>query len=49
MEVLLLLIIILALLGFCFPYEVENCCFHDSEELCWDFDGDYIESIDFFQ
>ena len=29
--------------GFFIPYEVEYCSL---EELCWDFDGDCIESID---
>jgi hypothetical protein len=31
---------------FAFPDEFENCFFHVFKELCWDFDGDYIESID---
>ena len=31
-----------------FPYEVEYCSFKVCEELCWDFDGDCIESIDCF-
>ena len=31
---------------FSFPDEFENCSFYVFEELCWDFDGDYIESID---
>jgi hypothetical protein len=31
---------------FAFPAEFENCSFHIFEELCWDFDGDCIESID---
>ena len=26
--------------------EFDNCSFHVFEELCWDFDGDCIESID---
>ena len=33
---------------FAFPDEFENCSFHVFEELCWDFDGDSIESIDCF-
>jgi hypothetical protein len=32
---------------FAFLDELENCSFHVFEELCWDFDGDCIESIDF--
>jgi hypothetical protein len=28
-----------------FPYEVESCSFHVCEELCWNFDGDCIESV----
>ena len=31
---------------FSFPDKFENCSFYVFEELCWDFDGDYIESID---
>ena len=31
---------------FAFPDEFENCSFHVFEELCWNFDGDRIESID---
>ncbi|KAL6086712.1 hypothetical protein STEG23_032488 [Scotinomys teguina] len=34
--------------GFVFPYEVESCSFQVCEELCWDFDGDCIESVDCF-
>jgi hypothetical protein len=30
---------------FAFPGEFENCSFHVFEKLCWDFDGDCIESI----
>jgi hypothetical protein len=46
--VLLLLRIVFANLGYflTFPDEIENCSFHVFEELCWDFDGDCIESID---
>jgi hypothetical protein len=31
---------------FAFEDEFENCFFHVFEELCCDFNGDYIESID---
>ena len=31
---------------FAFPDVFENCSFHVFEELCCDFDGDFIESID---
>ena len=31
--------------SFVFPYEVENCSFKVCGELCWDFYGDCIESI----
>jgi hypothetical protein len=45
--VLLLLRIVFTLLSFfAFPDEFENCSFYVFEELCWNFDGDYIESID---
>jgi hypothetical protein len=30
---------------FDFPYNLENCSFHVFEELCWDFDGECIESV----
>ena len=33
---------------FAFPYEVEDCSFEVFEEFCWDLDGDYFESIDYF-
>jgi hypothetical protein len=33
---------------FAFPGEFENCSFHVFEELCWEFDGDCIESVDCF-
>ena len=47
LEVLLLLTIVLAILGFfVVPYEVENCSFLVCAELCWSFDGDCIESVD---
>jgi len=29
--------------SFAFPDEFENSSFHVFEELCWEFDGDYIE------
>jgi hypothetical protein len=45
--ILLLLRIVLAILGFvAFPDEFESSSFHVFEELCWDFDGNCIESID---
>ena len=31
---------------FAFPDEFEICSFQVFEELCWDIDGDCIESID---
>ena len=31
-----------------FPYEIENWSLHAFEELCWDFDGDCVESVDCF-
>jgi hypothetical protein len=31
---------------FAFPDGFENCSFPVFEELCWDFDGDCIESVD---
>ena len=33
---------------FIFPYEVEYFSFGVCEELCWDFDGAFIESVDCF-
>ena len=33
---------------FLFLYEVENCSFKVCKELCWNFDGDCIESVDCF-
>ena len=45
--VLLLLKIVFAILFFfSFPDEFEKCSSHVFEELCWDFDGGCIESID---
>ena len=35
-------------LGFFFPDEIENCSFHDFEELCWNFDGVFVKSVDYF-
>jgi hypothetical protein len=31
-----------------FPYKVENCSFKVRKELCWNFDGNCIESVDCF-
>jgi hypothetical protein len=31
---------------FAFPDEFENCSFYRFVELCWDFDGDCIDSIE---
>ena len=33
---------------FVFPYKVEYCFFKVYEKLCWNFDGDRIESVYFF-
>jgi hypothetical protein len=45
--VLLLLTIVFPIQeGFTFPDEFENYSFNVFEELCWDFDGDYIEYIE---
>ena len=33
---------------FSFPYEDENCSLHVCKELCWNFHGDCIESVDCF-
>ena len=33
---------------FGFLYEVENCSFKVCKELCWNFDGNCIESVDCF-
>ena len=30
-----------------FLYETENCPFKICEELCWDFDGNFIKAVDF--
>ena len=34
---------------FAFLAEFENFSFHVFEELCWDFDGDCIECIDYLR
>ena len=47
LEVSLLYRTVLVILDF-FSYEVEYCSFKVYEELCWDFDGDCIESINCF-
>jgi hypothetical protein len=45
--VLLMLRIVFTILGlFAFPDEFKNCSFNVFEELCWDFDEDFIESVD---
>jgi hypothetical protein len=46
--ILLLFRIVLALLGFFFPYVLENCHCKVCEKFCWNFDGDYIEYMDYF-
>jgi hypothetical protein len=33
---------------FAFLYEIGNCSFHICEELCWNIDGNYVESVDCF-
>ena len=30
------------------PYEAENCLFNICEELCQNFEGNCVESVDFF-
>lgn len=35
-------------MSFAFPHEVENCPFKSCKELCWDFGGDCVESVDCF-
>ena len=44
MVILLAVLLLLAILGF--SYEGENCPFKGFIELCSNFDGDYVESID---
>ncbi|XP_018644101.1 hypothetical protein Smp_191100 [Schistosoma mansoni] len=34
--------------SFVFPYKIDYCSFKVCEELCWDFNGDSIESVDCF-
>ena len=31
-----------------FGYSIRTCSFHDCEEFCYNFDGDWLESIDCF-
>jgi hypothetical protein len=33
---------------FVFPFEIENCSFNVFENLCWNFDGDCVDSVDCF-
>ena len=42
--------VVLAILCFLFvyPYKVEYCSFKVCDGLCWDLDGDCIESVDCF-
>lgn len=48
-DVLLLFRVVFSYLGlFVFPYKIEYCPFKVCEELCWNFDGTCIESIDCF-
>ena len=48
-EVLLSLRIAFAILGlFVIRDEFANCPFQFDEEFSWDFDGDFIESVDCF-
>jgi hypothetical protein len=48
-EVLLLYRIVFSYSGFIVcPREIENCSFHVTEELCWNFDENSIESVDCF-
>ena len=48
-EVLLYLRIVFPSLGFfVIPDEFGNCSFKRYEELIWNFDGDCIESVDYF-
>jgi len=30
------------------PYKFDNCSFYFSEELFWNLDGDFVESVDCF-
>jgi hypothetical protein len=48
MVILLLLRLILTILGF-LPFQMNlKIAFDVFEGLCWDFDGDYIEFVDYF-
>ena len=48
-SVLLLLRIVFAILCFMpFQMNLKIALFHVNEELCWDFDGNCIESVDSF-
>ena len=47
LEVLLLLRIVFTIWIY-FQDKIENYSFHVFEELCWNFNKDYIESIDCF-
>jgi hypothetical protein len=48
-KVLLLFRIVLAIWFFIFPYEIENCFYKNYKISCWNFDGDFIESLDCFE
>jgi hypothetical protein len=43
--VFILVRIVFVILSFAFLDEFENCSFHVFEELCWDFDGNCIGSV----
>ena len=46
---LFLLSIVLTVLGyFVFPHKVKYCSFKVCKGLCWNFDEDYIKSVDCF-
>ena len=47
-EVLLLYRFVLDIMGLFFPYEVEYYSFKVCKELCLNFDGHWIESVDCF-
>jgi hypothetical protein len=32
--------------SYVFQYEFDNCILHVWKELCWNFEGDFIESVD---
>ena len=46
---LFLWLLLLLLFWFGFPYEVENCSFKVCKELCWHFDGNCIESVEYYK